>query len=155
MDQNEYLLTSEAASSLRRELDDLKQNKRPELAKRLRFAIQQGDLTENANYITAKEAQAFLEGRILEIETILRDATIIEKQDDCDEVRIGCTVVVSIDQQAQEVFHIVGMKEADPRQGKISHESPIGEALMGSRVGETSIAQTPAGEIRLEILEIR
>ena len=155
MDQNKYLLTSEAASNLRCELDDLKNNKRPELAKRLRFAIQQGDLTENADYITAKEEQAFLEGRILEIETILRDATIIEKSDDCDEVRIGCTVVVSIDQQAQEVFRIVGMKEADPRQGKISHESPFGEALMGLRVGETALAQTPAGETRLEVLEIR
>ncbi|HEY47263.1 MAG: transcription elongation factor GreA [Anaerolineae bacterium SM23_ 63] len=155
MNNQKYYLTPEAAYNLRNELDELKGPRRSDLAKRLRFAIQQGDLTENADYIAAKEEQAFLEGRILELETLLRDAIIVENTEPCDQVRIGCTVKVIIGNREERIFHLVGMKEADPRQGKISHESPIGKALLDSRVGDTVTAETPAGRINLHILDIQ
>ena len=154
MDDQEYYLTPEAATNLKNELEELKGPRRVDLAKRLRFAIQQGDLTENADYIAAKEEQAFLEGRILELETLLRDAIIVENTGPCDQVRIGCTAKVIIDNREEMTFHLVGMKEADPRQGKISHESPIGKALLDSRVGDMVTAETPSGNIQLKILEI-
>ncbi|HEY44899.1 MAG TPA: transcription elongation factor GreA [Anaerolineae bacterium] len=155
MNENEYYLTPEAATKLRNELKELEGPRRVELAQRLRFAIQQGDLTENADYIAAKEEQAFLEGRILELETLLRDAIIVDNSEPCDHVRIGCTVMVIMDDREERVFHMVGMKEADPRQGKISHESPIGKALLESRVGDTVTAETPGGKIQMKVLEIR
>ena len=154
MNQQEYYLTPEAATNLRNELEELTGPRRSDLAKRLRFAIQQGDLTENADYIAAKEEQAFLEGRILELETLLREAIIVDNSEPCDQVRIGCTTKVIIDNREERIFHLVGMKEANPKQGKISHESPIGKALMDSRVGDTVTAETPAGNIQLKILEI-
>ena len=155
MSKNKYYLTPEGEFKLRAELKELTGQRRSELAERLRFAIQQGDLTENANYITAKEEQAFLEGKILELETILRDAIIVEDTGPSDQVRIGSTVVITIDGGDPETFHLVGMKEADPPQRRISHESPIGKALLGKRVGESAIAETPGGKIKLEILDIR
>jgi transcription elongation factor GreA len=155
MNENEYYLTPEAATKLRNELVELKGPRRLDLAQRLRFAIQQGDLTENADYLAAKEDQAFLEGRIMELEILLRDAIIVDNSEPCDQVRIGCTVVVIIDDREERVFHLVGMKEADPRRGKISHESPIGKALLESRVGDKVTAETPTGKIQLKVLEIR
>ena len=154
MNEHKYYLTPEGERKLRAELEELTGQRRSELAERLRFAIQQGDLTENANYITAKEEQAFLEGKILELETILRDAIIIEDTEPSDQVRIGSTVVITIDGGDLETFHLVGIKEANPSQQKISHKSPIGKALIGKRVGESAVAETPGGRIRLEILDI-
>jgi transcription elongation factor GreA len=124
------------------------------MAKRLRHAVQQGDLSENADYITAKEAQAFLEGRILELETILREAVIVENGGG-DVVGVGSTVVVSVDGGKDETFQVVGVAEAKPREGKISHESPIGQALIGHRVGDQVKAATPGGSIELRIVQIR
>ncbi len=154
MDQNQFYLTPEGASKLRAELEDLQGRGREELAVRLRFAIQQGDLSENADYTVAKEEQAFLEGKILELETILQNATIVDPDGSCEQVEIGNTVVVSIDGREPETFHIVGMKEADPRQRKISHESPIGNAIIGKRVGELAEAETPGGKLKVKVLEI-
>ncbi len=150
-----WILTPEGAERLKAELEELKGPRRQDLAKRLRHAIQQGDLSENADYTAAKEEQAFLEGRILELETLLREAEIAEPPTGADAVAVGSTVVVSLDGGETATYHLVGMKEADPRQGKISHESPIGLALMGKRVGETALAQTPGGALHLTILEIR
>lgn len=156
MADKKHFLTAEGAAKLRKELEGLKGAGRAGIAERLRKAVRQGDLTENADYITAKEQQAFLEGRILELETILRKATIVEPQGSTGQVEIGRTVVVLEDGQTQKTsFQIVGMKEADPRQGKISHESPIGKALMGKKVGQTAQAETPGGRIRFKILEVR
>jgi transcription elongation factor GreA len=154
MDQNQFYLTPEGASKLRAELEDLQGRGRDELAVRLRFAIQQGDLSENADYTVAKEEQAFLEGKILELETILQNATVVDPDGSCEQVGIGNTVVVSIDGREPETFHIVGMKEANPRQRKISHESPIGNALIGKRVGELAEAETPGGKLKVKVLEI-
>lgn len=150
----DLFLTPEGAAKLRAELEQLKGPRRNELAKRLRFAIQQGDLSENADYTAAKEDQAFLEGRIQELETILREATIVEQGPAQDEVGIGSTVLVAENGKEPEMYRLVGVKEANPRQRMISYESPIGKSLLGKKVGETAIAETPTGAIQLEILEI-
>lgn len=155
MEEPEFMLTREGAEELRQQLEELKGPRREEMARRLRFAIQQGDLSENADYIAAKEDQAFLEGKIQELETILRYGRIIENEGDNEVVTIGHTVVVSEDGGGSETFQIVGVKEADPSQGKISHESPLGSALIGKRAGDIATAATPGGEINFEILEIR
>jgi transcription elongation factor GreA len=148
-------LTPEGARRLKTELEELRGPRREVLAQRLRHAVQQGDLSENADYIAAKEEQAFLEGRILELETLLREAIIVENGGAGEEVGIGSTVVVSVDGGEHETFQVVGVAEARPREGRISHESPIGMALMGHRVGEAVRASTPGGQLTLRILEIR
>ena len=151
----ESFLTSEGAARLRAELEELTTVKRAALAARLRVAIQNGDLSENADYITAKEDQAFLEGRIQELETLFRTATIVSNDHGApDVVGLGRCVTVQEDGADEETFTLVGPKEADPRAGRISHESPIGQALMGKRVGDTVRAETPGGAIQFKILKI-
>ena len=147
-------LTAEGAESLQKELTDLKGPQREALARRLRDAIQMGDLSENADYHKAKEDQAFLEGRIQELDYILSVAQIVEGDVSKDTVGVGVTVTVQEDEFEPERYYIVGAKEADPRNGKISNESPIGRALMDHRVGDTVEAQTPGGSLRLKILKI-
>jgi transcription elongation factor GreA len=154
MDSDEVFITREGAENLRKELEELSGPRRQEMAARLRHAIQQGDLTENANYISAKEDQAFLEGKILELEDILRRAIIIEDVLSGDSVAIGSTVMVAFNDDTQQTYKVVGIKEADPRRGKISHQSPFGMALMGKRPGETALAETPSGTIELTVIEI-
>ncbi len=152
---DELYLTEEGAARLRAELTELTDVRRLELAKRLRTAIQQGDLSENADYIAAKEEQGFLEGRIQELETILRKATIVENSDQSfDEVQVGVRVTIQEGEHPPETYHIVGIEEANPRKGRISNESPIGQALIGHRVGDEVTAVTPNGAIRLKILKI-
>jgi len=154
MSEQSYL-TAEGAARLKKELENLKGPAREQLAKRLRAAIQQGDLSENADYTAAKEEQGFLEGRIQELERVLRYAVIIEELDRSNhEVMVGSHVTIQEADYPPETYHLVGPKEADPRQGRISHESPIGRALMGKRVGETADAETPAGMITFKILTI-
>lgn len=154
MSKNEVYLTPEGAEKLRDELDHLKNVKRPDLSKRLRHAISMGDLSENADYIVTKEEQAFLEGKIQEIEATLRLATIIESNGVSDHIGLGSVVRISEGDGEPLEFRIVGAKEADPRNGKISNESPIGQALLGKQKGEVAIANTPAGEFEYTILEI-
>ena len=147
-------LTPEGQARLKAELAELKGPRRTELAKRLRSAVQMGDLSENADYHKAKEDQAFLEGRIQEIETILRNAIIIKKSNNKDIVSIGSHVTIQEQGHPPETYHLVGPQEADPRKGRISHESPIGRALMDRKVGDTAEAETPAGIIKFKILKI-
>ena len=146
-------LTPEGETKLKTELTELKGPKREELALRLRSAIQMGDLSENADYHKAKEDQAFLEGRIQEIEAILRTAVIIEKSHG-DSVSVGSYVTIQEADYDPETFYVVGAKEADPRNGKISNESPIGRALMDHKVGDVVEAETPGGRIKFKILKI-
>lgn len=154
MPETKYL-TADGAAALQVELEHLKGPERDALARRLRDAIQMGDLSENADYHKAKEDQAFLEGRIQELEYILRNAFIVEKSDGpVDRVSVGVKVTVQEDGSDPEVFHMVGAKEADPRNGKISHESPIGRALMDHRVGDSVEVETPGGKIRFKIIRI-
>lgn len=151
----EIYLTHEGAARLRAELELLTGSKRQELAKRLKKAIQNGDLSENADYIAAKEEQGFLEGRIQEIEYLLRNSIIVESSPEKPEtVNIGNQVTVQLDDSPPVTYHLVGKNEANPRQGRISYESPIGQALIGKRVGQTAIADTPGGLIKLKILSI-
>lgn len=147
-------LTEEGAKKLRAELTRLKGNDRENLAKRLRTAIQQGDLSENADYIAAKEEQGFLEGRILELERILQNVQIIEKSVDKSKVSIGSRVTVRESGSQPEVFLIVGPDESDPMQGMISFESPLGTALMNHKVNDTVEFASPSGTIKFTIIKI-
>lgn len=149
-------LTKEGAEKLRAELLQLQGPVRDELAKRLRAAIQMGDLSENADYAAAKEEQAFVEGRIQELTVVLRDVIIIDdNRTNSHLVEIGSIVTIQEDKEPEETFHLVGPQEADPRNGKISFNSPIGEALLGRGVGDLVITKTPGGEIRLRIISIK
>ncbi len=155
MDKREIYLTPEGEQRLRAELDQLRGPRRQELAARLRHAVQQGDLSENADYISAKEDQAFLEGRIQELESVLKQAIIADGPREEGVVHVGSTVVVAEADNPPETYQVVGVKEADPSSGRISHESPFGSALMGRRAGESVRAMTPGGEVLLRILEVR
>jgi len=148
-------LTADGAAKLESELLNLKGPQREALSRRLHDAIQNGDLSENADYHKAKEDQGFLEGRIQELEFILRNAVIVEKTDTPKDV-VAVNVHVTVQEKGfePEIFHLVGATEADPRSGKISHESPIGSALMGHRVGDIVEVETPGGIIKLTIEKI-
>lgn len=151
----ETYLTPEGKERLKNELEDLKGPQRIDLAKRLRSAIEMGDLSENADYHKAKEDQAFLEGRIQELQYILSNAIII--QDDGKPkhvVAVGTKVTIQEDDYPPETYYLVGAKEADPRNGKISHESPIGSALLEHRVGDLVEAEAPGGTMTFKILKI-
>jgi len=155
MENKEIYLTPEGARKLQEELKELTGPRRVDLAKRLRNAISMGDLKENADYIIAKEDQAFLEGKITELQQILKIAIIVEGNGGNEQVNIGSTVIVIIDGEAPQTYKLVGIKEADPRNGKISNESPIGSSLMGKRVGDIATAETPGGDLVMEVKEIR
>jgi len=128
---------------------------RTDLARRLREAIQMGDLSENADYITAKEEQGFLEGRIQELKYILSHATIIEENGhNLEIVEVGTTVTIQEDDFPPEIYFLVGSKEADPGNGRISNASPIGRAIMGQKVGDTVDVETPGGVIQFKIIKI-
>jgi transcription elongation factor GreA len=148
-------LTADGLEKLKKELVELKGPRRQELSARLRAAIQQGDLSENADYIQAKEEQGFLEGRIQELEFILNNVAIIdEKKKNRDTVDIGATITIQEDDFPTETYQMVGPKEADPENGRISYESPIGQALMNHQVGDVVLVDIPAGNIKLKIIKI-
>ncbi len=150
-----YYLTPEGARKLREELEYLKTEKRAELSARLRAAIQMGDLSENADYIATKEEQGFVEGRIQQLEHILRHAVFIESNGRRDVVELGARVTVQEEgYDDEETYHIVGATEADPLRGMISNESPMGKALLGKRVGDVVEVETPAGRLKIKILRI-
>ena len=154
MNEQPYL-TAEGAVRLKTELAELTGPGREELAKRLKSAIQEGDLSENADYHKAKEDQGFLEGKIQELEYTLQHAIIIEDQEgEREEINIGAHFTIQEDDNSPETFSIVGAKETDPRNGRISNESPIGRAVIGRRVGDTVAVETPNGQINLKILSI-
>ena len=152
MNQQMYL-TPEGEAKLREELAQLTGPRREELSQRLRAAIQMGDLSENADYHKAKEDQAFLEGRIQELEAILRNAVIIEKSRG-DVVTVGSTITIQEDTFDPETYDLVGATEADPRNGKISNESPLGRALMDHKAGDVVDVEAPGGKMRVKILKV-
>ena len=152
---DQIFLTAEGALRLKAELEQLKGAGRDEMARRLRSAVQMGDLSENADYHKAKEDQGFLEGRIRELEYLLKNATIIEQNGaKAGVVDIGSHITIQEGDYPEETYHLVGAKEADPRNGRISNESPIGSALLGHRVGDDVVVETPGGKIHLKILKI-
>lgn len=155
-ERSDIYLTQEGIDKVREELKHLVEVRRPALADRLHRAIQQGDLSENADYIAAKEEQGFLEGRIQELEAILQRAVLIKEEGPTDHVRIGSRVtVVEEGYDDRETFHVVGSVEADPANGKISYESPLGRALMDHRIGDTVSVEAPAGNIRFRIVALK
>ena len=148
-------LTEDGLKKIHEELAYLKKERTEEIAAKLEFAIAQGDLKENADYHAAKEEQGFVEGRIRDLEDSLRRAQVIEDVGPSDVVRVGSTVtVVEEGFDEPETYNIVGAHEADPANGRISNESPIGSALIGAKKGHTVTAQTPGGAIRLTIKSI-
>ena len=150
-----HYLTKEGENQLREELQHLEGTARNDLARRLREAIQMGDLSENADYIAAKEEQGFLEGRIQELKYILRHATIIEENGHNHEiVEVGATVTIQEDGYPPEIYYLVGSKEADPGNGRISNASPIGRAILGKKVGEIVDVETPGGVINFKVIKI-
>ena len=148
-------LTQEGLTRLQQELDYLKGPSRESIAQRLRSAIEQGDLSENADYIAAKEEQGFLEGRIQELEHLLSNVIIIDNVvKNTNEIGIGDYITLQEEEYPSERYHLVGPKEADPSKGRISHESPIGKAIIGHKVGDEVLVDTPGGSLRLKILKI-
>ena len=154
MNKNKTYLTDAGIQKLNDELTDLTSKQRPELAKRLRDAIKMGDLKENADYIAAKEDQAFIEGRILKVKEMLRSSVLIPNQINKQEVSIGSTVTISEENSGEEQYTLVGSAEADPPMGRISHESPIGQAIIGKSTGDSVQVSTPGGNITFEIIRI-
>ena len=147
-------LTLEGKQKLEEELKYLVNVRRPEVAEAIRSAKEEGDLSENSAYDEAKLNQGFVEGRIQTIEAQLRNAVIIEKNGNSDYVHLGNQVTVEEEGFGQETYQIVGSAEADPMNGKISNESPIGKALLGAKVGQTVTAETPGGQIAFKVIEI-
>ena len=152
MNKKSFYVTSDGLEKLREELDDLVNVQRKKIAAALKEAKEFGDLSENASWDDAKERQAFIEGRIAEIENILKNAVAIEKGKG-DIVAVGSTVHVELEEDEQQ-FSIVGSTEADPELGKISNESPIGKALLGKKPGDEVEVQVPAGTITYKITKI-
>ncbi|KAA0206587.1 transcription elongation factor GreA [Candidatus Uhrbacteria bacterium] len=147
-------VSAEFLQKLKDELQNLKTNKRRELANRIEAAKALGDLSENAEYHEAKDELGFVEGRILEIEDLLKHAVVIEHEADAGtNVRVGSKVKVRVNDKEKD-FEIVGSNEADPLTGKISNESPIGQALLGAHAGDKVNVKTPTGATVYEVLEI-
>lgn len=146
-------LSPEGLEQHKKELEEHKL-KRQEIALRLEEAKALGDLSENQEYIAAKEAQAFNEGKIIELEQLLRDAIVIEKSKKNSTVQIGCSVEVKANGKTQQ-FTIVGSEEANPVAGKISNESPLGKAFLGRKPGDNIEVETPAGKTNYKLLSIK
>lgn len=147
-------LTTEGFEKIKNELFELKNKKRPSVVDRLSLARMQGDLSENNEYASAKEELAFIDGRIEELEDVLAKVCVVDGKNRSREcVGLGCKVTVQSN-RAETVYSIVGEWEADPGQKKVSHFSPLGQALLGKRVGEEVAFEAPAGKILFKILKI-
>ena len=157
MNDKEIVLTAEGLSKIETELDELKTNHRREVNDRIRQAKEYGDLSENAEYEDAKQEQAFIEGRILKLEGMIRNSKLLDESEYAtDEVHIGATVKVKeLKNNESYEFHIVGSAEADPTAKRISNESPLGRALIGHKKGETVDVSTPRGVVKYKIDGIR
>ncbi len=153
--EGKIFLTKEGKEKLLLELKELEGPRRDDIAARLKSAIEMGDLSENADYHKAKEDQGFLEGKILEIKYTLNSAIIVEENvNGQDTVNVGCKVTIQEEDFPPETYYLVGSKEADPTENKISHISPIGKALLDKQVGDIVQIKTPNGEVSLKILSI-
>jgi transcription elongation factor GreA len=151
-DQSTYL-TSAGLDKLKAELTDLKDNRRPAVISRLKDALSHGDLSENAEYEEAKNEQAFVEGRISELEGMLKNAEIVTGNQNVGSVGLGAKVKVKHHGDTS-VFTIVGPAEADPGEGLISNESPLGQALLNKQVGDKASVETPKGATTYEVVSI-
>jgi transcription elongation factor GreA len=154
MIEQEYL-TPEGLKKLEEELEHLKSVRRAEVAQRLHEAMAEGEVEENPEYEDAKNEQAFVEGRILDIETILANAVLIENKGPANEIRLGSKVTITeVGSGNKEHYVIVGKAEADPSNGKISNESPLGKALLGHKLNDAVMVQAPDGPIKFKVTHV-
>ena len=147
-------LTAEGRRKLQEELDHLRTVRRPAVARQIHEAKEGGDIMENAGYDEAKNEQAFVEGRIMTLEALLNQVQTIKLGNQGELVALGSRVEVAEERGAAEVYHIVGKAEADPGKGRISNESPLGRALMGSRKGDKVTVETPDGPVVFRVLQV-
>lgn len=157
MSSKETILTAEGLKKLEDELENLRSVRRHEVAERIKVAIGYGDISENSEYDDAKNEQAFIEGRILELEQMISTATVIDSASNKEGVvMLGSTVVVKdMEFGDEETYTIVGTTEADPFKNRISNESPVGAAILGQKVNSVVQVHTPAGELSYQILEVK
>ena len=151
--KNDIKLTKQGLLSLQNELKELVEVKRPKLVERLANARSQGDLSENSDYQSAKEELEFLDGRIDELEEVLKRASVVKESNGNSGIGVGTKVTVKVNGK-KTVFDIVGEWEADPVNKKIAHDSPLGAALLGKKVGDKAEVEAPAGKVLYEILAI-
>ncbi len=151
-----HSMTYDGIKKLEEELEHLKTVKRKEITEKIKVALGFGDLSENAEYTEAKNEQAFVEGRIIQLENLLKNADVVDETElPKDIVSVGCRVTVEDSEFKEKIeYHIVGSAEADPMNDKISNESPVGKALIGKKKGNVAEAQTPNGVIKYKILKI-
>ncbi|GIP19635.1 transcription elongation factor GreA [Paenibacillus montaniterrae] len=157
MNDKETILTQDGLKKYEEELENLKSVKRREVAERIKIAIGYGDISENSEYEDAKNEQAFIEGRIITLEKMLRNARIINNDEiDVDTVSVGCTVTVEDLEFGDRVdYTIVGTAESNPFENKISNESPLGKAILGMKKGTVVEVNVPAGNIQYKIVDIK
>jgi len=148
------IISPEGYEKLKKEYEYLTTEKRREIAERIQKAKDMGDLSENAEYAEAKDAQAFNEGRIMELKQMLKNLTVVENGGSKGEVSMGSTIKVKSGDKEKE-YTIVSFNEADPGEGKISNESPMGQAFLGKKKGDKAKVQTPKGETEYEIMDIK
>jgi len=151
--QEKILLTPEGLEKIKKEYENLTTTRRKEIAERIQKARELGDLTENAEYDAAREEQATVEGRIAELEELMKRAEVVKNNRCPVQIDVGCRVRVHLEGRDEE-FQIVGAPEADPTAGKISHESPLGQALLGKKVGDKIEVEAPVGKLVYKILDI-
>jgi len=153
-DQNKILLTSAGLKKLKEEYQKLVKIKRPVVAERLAEARREGDLSENSGYTQSKEELAFIDGRINELKEVIDRAVVVgNRHGNCQKVGLGCKVTVN-GNGSEQVFHLVGEWEADPAARKISYKSPLGQSLLGRKVGDKVEYQAPVGKIVYQITKI-
>ena len=156
MAQKEVFLTPEGLEKLQAELEHLRSVRRQEVAEQIHRAKELGGTVDNAEYDDAKNEQAFVEGRILTLEKMIKNASIIQEEKTPSKwVKLGSKVKVRNQEGEEELYTIVGSAEADPSDGKISNESPVGSALLGKKVGEVAEAEIPAGKIKFKVVSIK
>lgn len=156
-EEKSFPMTAEGKAKLEQELEDLRLKRRPEVIKRIKIARSYGDLSENSEYESAKDEQAFVEGRIAQIGTMLQYAVIIDNDAVAeDEVSIGREITFKeLPDEEPETYTIVGESESDPIEGKISNESPLAKGLLGHKVGEQVTIEIPSGSMTVEILSVK
>ncbi len=157
MTEKQFILTAEGLKKIEQKFEHLKSVRRREVAERIKQAIEFGDISENSEYEDAKNEQAFIEGEIITLEKMLRNSKLIDEDDiGTDVVSIGATVVLKDLEFGDELeYAIVGSAEADPVEMKISNESPVGQAILGKKVGSIVEVNVPAGILKYEVLEIK
>ncbi len=154
MDTKKIYLTKDGLADLKKEYEELTKVKRPEVVTRVSDARNQGDLSENAEYVAAREELSFIDGRIDELEELLKQVSLIQEDKASSAVELGSEVTLKISGK-EEVYRVVGEWEADPAEKKISHESPLGKALLGKKKGESIEVEAPAGKIHYTIVSVK